>query len=309
MKSATIVLTPASPFDFELTAGSHTAFRGTYGADLLENGVYRRLLEVRGKLLLACVRSTGTVVAPTLELEVHGQHLEDADVARAAEVIAWNLGLYTPVDGFYSMAKGDPPMEGIVSTLYALHPTRTVTVFEALVLAIVAQQISTVVARIIRGSLIEAYGRSMTIDGRKYFAFPDPAVLLGAGVEGLRGMKLSYRKAEYIAGICQAICDGSLKLEGLRDAQDEEVVQRLTDLRGVGQWTAEWLLIRALSRPDAFPAGDLAVKRVISQLYFEGKTITEEEAETFSQRWSPYRSYAVLYMLAASRRQIIAPAP
>ena len=72
-------------------------------------------------------------------------------------------------------------------------------------------------------------------------------------------------------------------------------------LRGVGQWTAQWVLVRALARPDGFPIGDLALRRTVAGLYFDGAEITDDELLEFSQRWSPWRSYATAYLFAALR--------
>ena len=309
MESANLQLHPVPPFDFDLTAGSHTYFRGTYGADMLEEGVYRRLLNVDGKLLLASVQSAGTISQPSLAVQVQSNHLGEAEATAAANVMAWNLGIDSPMEGFYSSVKDDPVLEGITDQLQGLHPTRAVTVFEALVLAILGQQIAAAVARIIRTLLIETYGATLEVDGRTYYSFPTTMSLLDAGVEGLRAMKLSQRKAEYVLGIAREIEEGSLDLEALRLAPDEEVVERVTRLRGVGHWTAHWLLIRALSRTDGFPAGDLALRRVVSQLYFGGQTLSDQEVEAFSHRWSPYRSYAIVYMFAAARLGLIPPVP
>lgn len=308
MESRTSELYPKAPFDFDLTAGSHTYFRGTYGADMLEGGDYRRLLNIDGRLLLGHVRSTGTTSEPVLAVTAHGTAVGEKDLAAVSDIMAWNLGVDAEMEGFYQYVKGEPLLERITSQLYGLHPTRAVSVFEALVLAILGQQIAAAVARIVRTLLIETYGETLEADGRTYHSFPTPAALLDAGIDGLRKMKLSQRKAEYVLGIAREIEDGTLDLEALKQASDEEVVERVTRLRGVGHWTAHWLLIRALSRTDAFPSGDLALKRVVSQLYFDGRTLTDQEVEEFSARWSPYRSYAIVYMFAAGRQGLIEPA-
>jgi DNA-3-methyladenine glycosylase II len=301
-------LRPVPPFDFDLTAGSHTYFRGTYGADMLEGGDYRRLLNIDGRLLLAHVRSTGTTSEPALTVAVQGQQVSESDLKTVGDIMAWNLGIDADMQSFYKSVEEDPILERITSPLHGLHPTRAVSVFEALVLAITGQQIAAAVARIVRTLLIKTYGDSIEVDGKTYHSFPTPAALLDAGIDGLRKMKLSQRKAEYVLGIAQELEDGTLDLEALKHASDDEVVERVTRLRGVGHWTAHWLLIRALSRTDAFPSGDLALKRVVSQLYFEGQTLSDRDVEEFSVRWSPYRSYAIVYMFAAGRQGLIAPA-
>ena len=308
MESRTTQLRPVAPFDFDLTAGSHTYFRGTYGADMLEGGDYRRLLNIDNRLVLAHVRSTGSTIEPKLSVVAQGPHVSEGDLAAVSDIMGWNLGIDADMEGFYQSVKGEPVLERITSQLHGLHPTRAVSVFEAMVLAILGQQIAAAVARIVRTLLIETYGDSLEVDGKTYFAFPTPGVLLEAGIDGLRKMKLSQRKAEYVLGIAKELEEGTLDLEALKYASDDDVVERVTRLRGVGHWTAHWLLIRALSRTDAFPSGDLALKRVMSQLYFDGRTLTDRDVEEFSVRWSPYRSYAIVYMFAAGRQGIIAPA-
>jgi len=174
--------------------------------------------------------------------------------------------------------------------------------FEALVLAIMGQQIATNVARIIRTLFIETYGPSQAFDGRTYYAFPRPETLVAATVEELRGLKLSWRKGEYIRGIADAAVEGALGPEQLAGLSDEQVAQRLTELRGVGQWTAQWVLIRSLGRPDALPLGDLALRRAVSKLYFGGDEINDDQLEEFSRRWSPWRTYATVYLFTALRQ-------
>ena len=93
----------------------------------------------------------------------------------------------------------------------------------------------------------------------------------------------------------------SYGLEKLSELPDEEVTARVMKLRGVGLWTAQWILIRALGRPDAFPSGDLALRRVVSQLYFQGSDLGVEQLEIFSERWTPWRTYATVYLFAALR--------
>ena len=91
-------------------------------------------------------------------------------------------------------------------------------------------------------------------------------------------------------------------LEQLAGLSDEQVARRLTELRGVGQWTAQWVLIRSLGRPDALPLGDLALRRAVSRVYFGGDEINDSQLERFSRRWSPWRTYATVYLFTAMRQ-------
>ena len=122
-------------------------------------------------------------------------------------------------------------------------------------------------------------------------------------MQELRGLKLSWRKAEYVQGVALAALDSSGRnLEHLRGLDDSEVVKEVTALRGIGNWTAQWLLIRALGRPDGLPLGDLALRRVVSQLYFEDTPVTDTQVQEFCQQWRPWRTYATVYWFTAMRQ-------
>ncbi len=283
----------------------HASFGTGARVNVFKDGRYSRLLEVEGELVLTQVESVGTVEAPRLDVTVYGEEINDETLEYVRGTLAWILGGDTPLGGFYDVARGDPVLVPLVERLYGLKVSQTPSVFEAFVQSIFSQQIATNVARIIGGLLLENYGSTMSHEGETYYAFPTPAALLPKGVPGLRGIKLSNRKAEYILGVATAIVDGSLDLEGLRSLSDEEATKRLLALRGVGPWTAHWLLLRALGRMDAFPAGDLALRRVVSGLYFEGKDLSVTELEEFSERWAPRRSLYTTYLFAALRRGLL----
>ena len=305
MDKGTRTLKPKAPFDFQLTIEYMASFQGGTRVDLVEGGRYRRLFERHGKLLLACVRSVGTVEQPELEVTAQGKNLTDEDLAAVAGTVEWALGADVSLAEFYSLAAKDPMIGAVIDSLHGLHPSRTATVFEAFVQAISAQQIASAVARIIRALLLENYSPTLSLDGRTYYAFPGPSAVLPRGIQGLREIKLSTRKAEYILDVAAGIENGALNLEELRHMNDREVGEKLASLRGVGPWTVQWLLLRALGRLNAFPSGDLALQRVVSRFYFDGRRLSAEELEEFSQRWSPWRSLFTTYLFAAMRRGLV----
>ena len=301
MDRLTATIRPVAPFDFELTAGYHTYFQSRYGTDTMEDGVYRRLLDLGDKLVLASVRSSGTVDAPELALELRGPELSPANVELATDRVSWLLGVDQDLAAFYELGKADEAMAGLVDEFYGLHLPHTATVFEALVLAVLGQQISTSVARIIRTLLIETFGPSAEFDGETYYAFPRPESIWASSPAELHTMKLTQRKSEYVHGLAGSALDTALGLERLDELTDREIVEKLTALRGVGLWTAQWALIRAVGRPDALPLGDLALRRVVSRLFMDGKDVTDTQVEEIAKRWSPYRTYATVYLFSALR--------
>ena len=296
-------LRPAPPFDFELTAAYHTYFQGRSGADNLDEGVYRRLLDLGGRLALASVRSTGSTDSPELVLELAGDGLTEADGKIAADQVRWMLGIDQELGPFYELAGSDFPMEGLVRQFRGLHLPRTATLFESLVLAILGQQISASVARMMRSLVIEHFGARAQFDGVTYFAFPRPEALASSTPEELRTFKLTQRKAEYINGL--AVTAMKPEWEEFAQLPDDEFVRRLTRLRGVGTWTAQWAMVRGLARSDALPLGDLALRRGVSRLLRDGEPVTDAEVEVLAERWRPWRSYATAYIFAAMRSGMV----
>ena len=298
----TRVITPVAPYDFELTAGQPNYSREQeFKTEEYVDGAYLRLLDLGDKAALATVESTGSVDDPELTVALTGDGLTDDDAERAGKQISWLLGCDQDLRPFYDSVADDPILVDVVGQFYGYHNTRTASVFEALVQAIMGQQIATAVARIVRNLLIQNYGVRATVGDREWYAFPRPDTLAKAEVSDLRQLKLSMRKSEYIQGIARAALESSDGFEGMHDLPDDEVVQGMVALRGVGQWTAQWVLVRALARPDGFPIGDLALRRTVASLYFDGAEINDAELLEFSQRWSPWRSYATAYLFAALR--------
>ena len=301
MDRLTVSIKPVPPFNFELTAGYHTYFQSRYGTDTMEDGVYRRLLDLDDKLVLASVRSIGTLEAPELALELQGPELSPDDVESATDRVSWLLGVDQGLAPFYELGRADQAMAGLVEQFYGLHLPHTASVFEALVLAVLGQQISTNVARIIRTLLIETFGPSAEFDGETYYAFPRPASIWASSPAELHTMKLTQRKSEYVHGLAGSALDPEMGLECLEELTDREIVEKLVALRGVGMWTAQWALIRAVGRPDALPLGDLALRRVVSRLFMDGEDVNDAKVEEIAQRWSPYRTYATVYLFSALR--------
>ena len=301
MDRLTVSIKPVPPFNFELTAGYHTYFQSRYGTDTMEDGVYRRLIDLDDKLVLASVRSIGTLEAPELTLALQGPELNPDDVDSATDRVSWLLGVDQSRAPFYEWGRADQAMAGLVEQFYGLHLPHTASVFEALVLAVLGQQISTNVARIIRTLLIETFGPSAEFDGETYYAFPRPASIWASSPAELHTMKLTQRKSEYVHGLAGSALDPEMGLECLEELTDREIVEKLVALRGVGMWTAQWALIRAVGRPDALPLGDLALRRVVSRLFMDGEDVNDAKVEEIAQRWSPYRTYATVYLFSALR--------
>ena len=296
---------PDPPYDFATTSGYATYNSDRYAADTLEGGVFSRGMEVDGSKVAVQVSSVGTIDQPRLEIRIVGNRLDAAQKTRVVDVAAGLVGAHLDLRPFYASIDDADPMGEFARRLRGLGIPQSASPFEAIVLAILGQQISNQVARVLRNLLVETLGETVAIGGADYRAFPTAEAIAAAGPDALRSIKFSARKSEYICDIAAAVASGDLDLDSLRYLPSETIVDELVKLRGVGPWTAHWLLIRAYAHPDGFPHGDLAVQRNLGILFNDGVRLDPQEALHLSERWKPYRSYFTTYLFAAARAGMI----
>lgn len=168
---------------------------------------------------------------------------------------------------------------------------RRVPVFQSLVQAIIYQQLSGKAADTILSRFQALFGDA---------CFPLPAQVLAVSPEQLRAAGLSKPKAKYLQGVAEKAVSGKLpSLEECDCLTDAEIIERLTELKGVGRWTVEMFLIFNLARPDVLPVEDLGVRRGFQIAYGKRKLPEPEQLEKFGQRWKPYRTSAARYLWRA----------
>jgi DNA-3-methyladenine glycosylase II len=158
--------------------------------------------------------------------------------------------------------------------------------YGALLRAIVGQQLSTKAARTIYLRACDLFGGST----------PSPEQLLEASEEDLRGCGLSGRKVEYVRDLAVHVLDGELELDRLGDLSDEEAIEEIVAVRGLGQWTAEMFLLFHLERPDVLSGGDLGIRKAVQVEYGLKEMPTPQRVLEIGEPWRPHRSLASLYL-------------
>jgi DNA-3-methyladenine glycosylase II len=155
------------------------------------------------------------------------------------------------------------------------------SMFAAMLLHIVGQQISTLVAFAIYDRISAATG-----------GIPTPEAITALGREGLRACGMSRAKADYALALAEAETDGTLDIEHLDGLGDDEIVARLTAVRGIGAWSAEMFMVFNLGRSDVLPAGDLGIRKAV-QLNWELERLpSPKEVKARGAAWTPWRTYA-----------------
>lgn len=264
------------------------------------DGVFRRVFRLHDALHPYEVRWRGAVDAMTLHVKIPGR--VSARVREGVEgEIRRIFGLDFDLVGFYRMAKGDPVLAELAERLYGMRPTLAPGGLEMLVGSITAQQVNLTFAFALRARLVRRYGVAVPFAGDPVYAFPTPAALAGVRVRSLRAMQFSNRKAEYIRDVARAIVAGELDLDALAAAPSADVIARLTALRGLGRWTADWYLARCVGRGDICPAGDLAVRKVFEHHFGRGRTLSEDAIRRRARAWGAHQTVAVHYLLTGMR--------
>jgi DNA-3-methyladenine glycosylase II len=161
--------------------------------------------------------------------------------------------------------------------------------FGTLVFQVAGQQLSVASTRAIISHLQERFGGHM----------PSAAELLAADPQVLRDSGFSTRKGQTLRALAERFVDGRLSDEALSRMSDEEVEAALTEVPGIGPWSARGFLLVALDRPDVYLTGDIALRRAIQRAYEFDHVPTEDELNELSDRWRPYRSLAVSYLFAS----------
>ena len=209
------------------------------------------------------------------------------DVQPFEPAVARLLGLQFDLDGFYAWARGDEVLRHAVVRLRGFRPPLMPDAFEMLVGAITAQQVSLFSATAIRNRLIERFGERHEIA----WGFPTRERLARAKEGELTAVGFSRRKEEYVLALARS----DLDLDALGALPDAEVRARIVAERGLGEWTAEWFLARHLARPNAWPWGDLALRKAVADLY-RGLDVREAR-----ERFHPFENLSAHYLLLAQR--------
>jgi DNA-3-methyladenine glycosylase II len=182
--------------------------------------------------------------------------------------------------------KKDPKLARIIKVVGKYQITTTSNYFESLIEAIITQQLAGSAAKAISKRFRGLYGKR----------FPKPADVLKTSDSKLRKTGLSGMKVKYIKDLSKNIESKKLKLRSLSKLSDDEIVEQLTQVKGIGRWTAEMFLIFSLGRMDVLPVGDLGLKKGVQLLNSSVKLPTPDEIEELAEKWRPYRTVATWYL-------------
>jgi DNA-3-methyladenine glycosylase II len=289
-----LTLKPTAPYDFDKLV---ERIRSHHELVTIENNELVRTLRVglEGKPVLIRAAFVGSLDEPGLEVKVTGEITEE-EKDKLFEQLEQMFTANMDMGSFYDSMNEDQVMSQVVQRLYGLRLFTDANLFECMVRTIIGQQLNISFAATLTKRLIALGAAPLEVDGVTYPVFPSPSEIASMSVESLRELQFSQRKAEYVIDFAKAVVSGTVDLDGLRAMEDEEVIEALVKLRGIGRWTVECLLLFGLGRLDLLPAADIGLRNAVRNEYGLDHQPTEQEVREIGAAWAPYRSYATYYL-------------
>jgi DNA-3-methyladenine glycosylase II len=272
-------------------AASLEMFRRS-GDDLLDrwNGrTFVRTIAINGRTVAFATAFAGTRARPAIRVTV-----DDRDYAEGV-MAAVRATFVPPPRHFAELRRADLLLARLETRYRGFRPVLQLNLLGALLRCISAQQVNLRWASETRRRLAERFGDKHVVDGTIVYSLGSERLASAAPAE-IRALQFTNRKAEYIVAVAQAVAGGKVSVERLAALSDAAVIEELVALRGIGVWTAEWILARTLGRPRVV-AGDLGVRKAIGIAYRKGVMPSEDEVRDLTAHWHVSAAHAQALLL------------
>lgn len=207
------------------------------------------------------------------------------------------LGTGTNLEKFYSLARKDKNLSPLANTFKGVRPPRFPSLFESLVNSISCQQITLDVGILLLNRLTSKYGKKISVNGEAYHAFPRPVDFYMATEDEIKKLGFSYQKARAILGLSQMLVDKETVLMDLEGKPNEEIINFLIQIRGIGRWSAQYALLRGFGRLDMLPGDDVGAQKNLMQLFGLNKRPDYAQIQQLTEKWSPYQGFVYFHLL------------
>ena len=283
-------LRPQAPFRLDFTVWALRR-RAQNAIDRWDGRCYRRTLLIKGEPLELAVTQLEGAGTPRLEAVLSGPRVGAAAETDARSTLARLLGLDVDLSSFYARADRDTLLAALAERYRGVKPPRFPTIFESLLNAVACQQLSIAAGLTLLNRLAVAAGAP----GRTLPPFPAPADVLGLSRSALRALGFSERKAQTILELADAAVAGELELALFEELDDPAVVDALVNRRGIGRWSADYVLLRGLGRLHVFPRGDSGALAGLRR--FLAGTELADDPDAALAHWAPDAGLVYFHLL------------
>jgi DNA-3-methyladenine glycosylase II len=302
VKSHEFPIEPSAPFRLDLTAWALRR-NARNSVDRWSTSTYERVLFLDGGPVAVSVTQVAGPDTPRLSVVLSGRQIDQPTEELVRGTLDRLVGLSVDLSPFASMAAPDPLLGPLAARLRGLKPPRFPTVFEALVNGIACQQLSLAVGIELLNRLAADRGKAVSDGPDGPRAFPDPEALACGDTDDVKRHGFSTAKARTIIEVAQAVVADRLDLEALQELEDGAAMERLTSMRGVGRWTAEYVLLRGLGRLHIFPGDDVGAHNKLRHLFRTDTALDYDAVHRLVARWHPYAGVVYFHLLLDSLSQ------
>ena len=264
--------------------------------DLWDGQTYRRAIVRAAEPISLEVAQTGTPELPELQVVASAASGSLLDQGSITELLRRLLGLGIDLGSFYEFAATDKHLSSLALRFRGFKPPRYASIFEALLNGIACQQVTLNLGVQLLNRLAQTYGTTVTNHNHNHplYILPQPEQLIEQSPESLRALGFSTQKSQTMLTIARAQLEGKLSLDELLDLDNEAVVSYLRQFKGIGRWTAEYVLLRGLGRLDVFPSGDSGARNSLRRWLNLDASL---DYTGVSQTIDPWRTYGGLIYL------------
>jgi DNA-3-methyladenine glycosylase II len=300
--SVTGTLSPRAPFDYVKTISFLYGFEPTGGEQAFKERTLTKAVSLNGRAVAFEIWSeTGDErQQPRLAYRLSSQQpLSEEEHAAIADRIHFFLSLDDDLEQFYAIGQADQDFAPVIERLYGLHQPKFLTPFEIACWAILGQRIPWRIAHRTKMAIVERFGTSITLHGEAYRAFPEPQQMARVEPGELAAVVRNERKVEYLRAVIQFF--NEVDEQFLRYGPFEEVASRIRSIRGIGEWSAHFILVRGLGRMEQVSSIDKELLKSAADIYNGSQPITSAELQRVLDRYSVTQGYWAFYARNAFR--------
>lgn len=287
------------PFDFAQSLAFLGGFRPMNNEQTLTGDTLVKAVSVAGQVVAFQVKSSGSIEQPEVAYTLFSEQPISDETRRAVvDRASFFLSLSDNLRPFYAIGRDDPAFAPIVVRLYGLHQLKFLTPFENACWAILSQRNLMTVSRKMKQALVERYGGKIEIDGVTYWAFPEAYRLAAADPYDLATLIGHGPKGEGVSAVARAF--KGVDEDFLRTAPYDEMEAWLRKIKGIGEWSASFVLVRGLGRMERLPLTEKHLLAAINKVYGATHNISQEGIERIAAQYGLYQGYWAYYLRAAA---------
>ncbi|GGD78839.1 DNA-3-methyladenine glycosylase [Emticicia aquatilis] len=230
-----------------------------------------------------------------LQISIHSEDKSQKNVDLIKNYVNDWFDLEANLDLFYKTVQTDEVLANLCEKFHGLRMIGMPDLFESLIWSIIGQQINLNFAYSLKERLVHNFGQKILFENESFYALPTPERLANLTIEDFQPLQFSRSKAQYILNVSREFAEGNLSQEALRKLSFEEVKEKLVKIKGIGNWTANYSMMKSLKNYDAFPVEDVGLHNAVKTQYGLTAKPTIKELNQMAEKWKGWRGYATFY--------------